>query len=51
MIDLGEDHPNYVPSAILSKRIKEFHTNAVELIPFLTKNTYFHEVPTDQHLD
>jgi hypothetical protein len=35
MIDLGEGHPQYVSSSILSKQIKEFHDNAVELIPFL----------------
>jgi len=51
MIDLGEDHPNYVPSSILSKRIKEFHDNATELIPFLQEKTSFHEVNTDQHID
>lgn len=47
MIDLGEEHPQYVPSSILSKRIKEFHENAVELLPFLRQNTCFHEVSTD----
>lgn len=51
MIDLGEDHPNYVASSILSKRIKEFHDNATDLISFLKQNTCFHEVSTDQHLD
>lgn len=51
MIDLGEENPNYVPSSILSKRIKEFNDNAVNLIPFLRQNSCFHEVSTDQHID
>ena len=35
MIDLGEDHPKYVASSILSKMIKEYHDNAKDLLPFL----------------
>lgn len=50
MIDLGEDHPQYVASSILSKRIKEFHENSVQLMPFLKKNTCCSEIRTDQDI-
>jgi adenylate kinase family enzyme len=50
MTDLGESHPNYVASSILSKRIKEFHDNSVALLPFLKSDTCFHEVRTDQDI-
>lgn len=39
MIDLGEYHPQYVSSSILSKQIKEFHDHAVQLVPFLREQT------------
>lgn len=35
MTSLGKDHPNYLPSSILSKKIKRFHDSAVKLIPYL----------------
>ena len=44
MITLGKDHPSYVSSAILSKRIKQFHDQSPTLIPFLEDNTRFHEI-------
>jgi hypothetical protein len=48
MLDLGKDHPNYLPSSILSKKIKRFHDNAGKLIPFLKASTSFHEVDSEQ---
>ena len=48
MIDLGENHPNYVPSSILSKHVKEFHDNAAALMPYLKDNTNFCGISTDQ---
>lgn len=50
MISLGKDHPNYVSSAILSKRIKQFHEQSPTLIPFLQESTMFHEIDCDQDL-
>jgi len=50
MIDLGENHPLYVPSSILSKKIKQFHDHAATLMPFLKANTNFIEISTDQEL-
>ena len=47
MLDLGEEDGRYVPSSILSKKIKEFHDNSKELLPFLAQNTKFHEIQTD----
>lgn len=51
MIALGKNHPNYVSSAILAKRIKEFHEESPTLIPFLQENTCFHEIDCDQELN
>jgi hypothetical protein len=48
MLSLGNDHPNYLPSSVLSKKIKTFHDNAVKLLPFLQANTSFHEIDTEQ---
>jgi len=50
MITLGKEHPFYVPSAILSKRIKQFHDQSPSLIPYLKDNTLFHEIDCDQDL-
>ena len=47
MLDLGTDHPNYLPSAILSKKIKKFHASAATLIPFLKNSTNFHEIDSE----
>jgi len=38
MLDIGSSNPNYIPSALLSKRIKEFHSQAPSLIAFLKKH-------------
>ena len=51
MLDLGENHPGYVPSSILSKKIKKYHDDSKDLLPFLTKETNLIEVNTDQPLD
>jgi adenylate kinase family enzyme len=51
MIDLGEGHPNYVASSILSKKIKQFHDHAATLLPLLKECTNFTEISTDQQLD
>lgn len=51
MIDLGESHPLYVSSSILSKKIKQFNDHAKNLMPFLKENTNFVEVSTDQNFD
>jgi adenylate kinase family enzyme len=51
MLDLGEDHPSYVPSSILSKKIKKYHDDSKELIPFLKEATNLIEINTDQAFD
>jgi hypothetical protein len=48
MIEMGKDHPNYLPSAILSKKIKKFHDNAVALLPYLRSATSFNEIDSEQ---
>jgi len=47
MIEVGQDHPQYVSSAILSKKIRKYYQDAAELIPFFKENTNFAEVSTD----
>jgi adenylate kinase family enzyme len=48
MIALGKEHPNYLPSSILSKKIKKFHDNAVRLLPYLRSSCNLFEVDTEQ---
>lgn len=36
MLDLGKESPSYLPSSILSKKIKKFHDNAATLLPYLS---------------
>ena len=38
-------------SAILSKRIKQFHEQSPTLIPYLQENTQFHEIDCDKDLN
>lgn len=51
MIDLGENHPNYVSSSILSKKIKKYHDDCAELLPFLKSSSNLIEIDTNQPLD
>jgi len=39
--EIGETGKGYLPSAILSKKIKEYHTQAKQLLPYLRGNTNF----------
>jgi adenylate kinase family enzyme len=48
MLEIGSTNPNYLPSSILSKKIKKFHDSAATLLPFLAKNTKFNEIDTEQ---
>lgn len=50
MITLGKDHKDYVPSAILSKKIKKFHDQSPTLLPLLKERTQFYEIDCDQDL-
>ena len=50
MIDLGQDHPQYVSSAILSKMIKRYNDHSAELTPFLKETTNFTEIRTDDSI-
>ena len=51
MLDLGEDHRSYVPSSILSKKIKKYHDDSKDLIPFLKEASNLIEINTDQAFD
>lgn len=41
LIDLGQNHPNYVSSPLLSKKIKLYHEQAADLLPLLKEATNF----------
>jgi hypothetical protein len=47
MLEIGSTNANYLPSSILSKKIKKFHDSAASLLPFLTRNTKFNEIDTE----
>jgi adenylate kinase family enzyme len=51
MIELGQGHPNYVASSILSKKMKKYNDDCVELLPFLKSSSNLIEINTDQPLD
>ena len=50
MTELGKNHPSYLPSALLSKKVRLFHQNAASLLPYLRGNTRFSEINTEQHV-
>lgn len=47
MIELGQDHPKYVPSSILSKLIKKYNDESALLVPFFEKQAKTIDVNTD----
>ena len=51
MSQLGENHPSYVSSAKLSKKIKEFNNCARDLVPCLQTESNYTEVDTNQSFD
>jgi adenylate kinase family enzyme len=50
LLDIGADHPSYVPSAILAKQVKRFHDNSGSLLPYLSANTRFNEINGEKDL-
>ena len=46
MLSLGKDSTAYLPSTILSKKIRLFNDHAVKLLPYLRKSATFVEVDT-----
>ena len=51
MLKLGEGHPKYVPSALLTQRIRKFNTESEALLPFFQEHTNLIEIDSDQPLD
>jgi len=51
MIELGQGNPNYMSSADLSLKIKEYNDSVKTLLPFLRENTQFKEISNDQDFD
>ena len=48
MIAVPENHPNYMPSALLSKSIAKYNESLVDLKKFLLAETNVCEVSTEQ---
>jgi adenylate kinase family enzyme len=46
MLNTSKDSPEYLPSAILSKKIRIFNENGVKLLPLLKSTTNFLEMDT-----
>ena len=51
MISLGEKHSGYLPSTILSKKIKLFNERCVSLLPYLRSSCSLHEICTEKTFD
>jgi hypothetical protein len=47
MLEMGRDHPEYLPSSILSKKIKKFHDSSAALLPYLSDNKILEEVDSE----
>ena len=50
MIALGQKHPSYLPSSVLSQKIRDFNERNIELLPFLREETHLRVVNTEQSL-
>jgi hypothetical protein len=48
MLQLGKSHPDYLPSPILSKKIRNFNEQAGKLIPYLRQATTLVEIDTSE---
>jgi len=48
MIQLGAGHVNYLPSSLLSKKIRLFNERCVTLLPYLRELTCLQEINTEQ---
>ena len=50
MIALGQKHPSYLPSSVLSQKIRDFNERNIELLPFLREETHLRVINTEQSL-
>ena len=50
MVALGQKHPSYLPSSVLSKKIRDFNERNIELLPFLREETNLRIINTEQSL-
>lgn len=50
MIDLGQDHPNYIRSALLGRKFQKYYADMANLVPYFKENCEFFSVSTDQAL-
>ena len=46
MLQLGKSNPTYLPSSILSKKVRQFNDHAVKLLPYLRQSKNFFELDT-----
>ena len=51
MISLGENHASYLPSTLLSKKVKIFNEQCVALLPYLRSACSLQEICTEKSFD
>lgn len=47
-MDMGRENPGYLPSSILSKKIKKYHDQSASLLPYLRDLGLLNEVDSEQ---
>ena len=48
LLEIGSSDPRYVPSSVLAKQVKRFHSNASTLLPYLRSATSFREIDAER---
>ncbi len=48
MLEMGKDHPGYLPSSLLSKKIKHFHESGIVKFLSTAYKSIFHEIDSEQ---
>lgn len=49
-MQLGENHPSYIASAVLAQKIRKYYEEFEGLLPFFKSQTNYIEVNSDQPL-
>lgn len=47
MFAMGQNHPSYIPSSILAKKIQNYYAAAKSLLPFLEANCSTHQISSE----
>jgi hypothetical protein len=51
MLELGQNHPAYVQSPLLTKKIAKYYTDMKELLPLLEESCNLEYISSDQSID